>query len=226
MKLSQADIGARLAGNDLLGLLPEDERLALAAVSRHRQFERGANLYAPGELATHMYVIVTGRVKLTYNTVDGDEVVVEVYQADRETGATTLLDEDPVHFLYATAIEPALCICIPRAAFVGAAERNAAVWRHILTGLRRRIHREAQAAFLGVRGRVANKLIELAAAQSGPAVRISQYELAGLVAAGRPNVNRALAQLSREKVVVVARGAVSILDRERLSQIARERPRP
>lgn len=214
-----------LSQNDTLGQLPEAELRSLARVTQTREFERGGTLYCPGDDARYMYAIVKGRVKLSYDTADGDEVLIGLFGAGQETGATTVLSEDPVHFLCATAIEPTVCLIVPRNALVAAAERQPILWRRLLTMLRRRIHRDAQVAFLDLRGRVASRLLELADAKAGVRVRISQHELAGFAAASRPNVNRALSHLSREGAIVLSRGVISIRDRERLLRFAREVPK-
>jgi CRP-like cAMP-binding protein len=180
----------------------------------------------PGDLATELFVIVEGKVKLFYNTVDGDEVVLDVIRPGQQTGAVTVLDENPVHFLQATAVEPTRCFSIPSDAFVAVVARQPMLTRRLLTGMRRRVHHDAQAACLDVRARVASRLLSLSRALPGPEVRIWQAELAGLVAASRPKINRALAALAGEGIVQVARGSVSIRDLKRLAEVAREKPRP
>lgn len=214
-----------LSQNETLGLLPEVELRRLAAVTEIQHFERAATLYCPGDDARQAYAIVNGRVRLSYNTADGDEVVIGLLVAGQETGATTVLSEDPVHFLCATAIEPTACLVVPRDALLAAANQQPILWRRLLTVLRRRIHRDAQVAFLDLRGRVASRLLELDDAKQGTQVRISQQDLAGFAAASRPNVNRALSHLSREGAIRLSRGGISIRDRERLLRFAREVPK-
>jgi CRP-like cAMP-binding protein len=226
MNAGQKDTLAALRANELLTMLPDEELLRIAAVARPRRFLRNSALYAPGDLATDLFVIVEGKVKLFYSTVDGDEVVLDVIRPGQQTGAVTVLDENPVHFLQATAVEPTRCFSIPRDAFVAVVARQPMLTRRLLTGMRRRVHHDAQVAFLDVRARVASRLLSLSGALPGPEVRISQAELAGLVAASRPNINRALAALAGEGIVQVARGSVSIRDLKRLVEVARENPRP
>jgi CRP-like cAMP-binding protein len=162
MNVGHEDALAALRANELLTLLPDEELLRIAAVARPRRFLRNSALYAPGDLATELFVIVEGKVKLFYNTVDGDEVVLDVIRPGQQTGAVTVLDENPVHFLQATAVEPTRCFSILRDAFVAVVARQPMLTRRLLTGMRRRVHHDAQAAFLDVRARVGEQASESA----------------------------------------------------------------
>ena len=81
----------------------------------------------------------------------------------------------------------------------------------------------ADLAFHDIPGRVARKLLELAAAraqprESGPliALRLSQQTLAGLVGASRENVNRALSRFASLGLLKVERGHITLLRPEEL----------
>ena len=100
------------------------------------------------------------------------------------------------------------------------------MWR-LVTVLSDYIRRKDEAysdlAFNDIPGRVARKLLELAAARGGPAegeanvtVPLSQRTLAGLVGASRENVNRALSRFASLGLIKLERGRVTVLRPEEL----------
>lgn len=101
----------------------------------------------------------------------------------------------------------------------------------IVTRLIRQIRRKdeefADLAFRDIPGRVARKLLKLAAvrgerSESGTviALPLSQRTLAGLVGASRENVNRALSRFASLGLIKVERGRITLLRPEELRRRA------
>jgi len=102
---------------------------------------------------------------------------------------------------------------------------NPAVMWRVITVLSDYIRRKDEAfsdlAFNDIPGRVARKLLELAAArgeQAGPGsqVTVSQRTLAGLVGASRENVNRALSRFASLGAISLERGRITLVRPEEL----------
>lgn len=102
-------------------------------------------------------------------------------------------------------VELTECLTLAREPFVAFLERHPALMQHMITVLSGYIRRLddtcTEAAFLDIPGRVAKKLLDLAEqhGENTPdgiriRMRLSQRTLAGMVAASRENVNRALAR--------------------------------
>jgi CRP-like cAMP-binding protein len=102
----------------------------------------------------------------------------------------------------------------------------AVMWR-VITLLCAHIRRKDQAvadlAFHDIPGRVARKLLDLAAARGEPVesatsitLVLSQRTLAGLVGASRENVNRALSRFAAVDLIRLERGHITLLQPEML----------
>jgi CRP-like cAMP-binding protein len=124
-------------------------------------------------------------------------------------------------------------LSLEREALFELLEREPRVMRRVLDNIarlaRRELHTFSEVAFLDVRSRVSHKLADLAAQAGTPAggahptIKVSQRALAGMVAASREKVNRALAQLAAEGIISQRVGAITILDPAALHERETER---
>jgi CRP-like cAMP-binding protein len=213
------------------GLDPRELAELAAAVSVCETAARSV-LFRPGDWADDAFVVVSGQFKLGYITPAGREVLVALYPPHKLLGAITALDENPIHFLEAAATEATVSLVIPRQDLLALVDRHPMLLRRLIAELRRHLHREAQAALGDIRSRIASKLLVLLADDSPtrqPAlresVRVSHEHLAGLIAATRSNVSRALGSFESEGVIARQRGGIRVLDMGRLIAIAGELPR-
>jgi CRP-like cAMP-binding protein len=89
--------------------------------------------------------------------------------------------------------------------------------------VRRKDEAIAEVAYLDIAGRLANKLLELAASKGRPTpdgvaidVPLSQRLLAGMVGAGRENVNRALHRFVQLGYIAQSRATITVLKPDEL----------
>ena len=67
----------RAADTDFLAGLGPEDRDALQARAGRRRFPAGEILMSEGQVGTEVMVITSGRVKISYLTTDGQEVVLD-----------------------------------------------------------------------------------------------------------------------------------------------------
>jgi CRP-like cAMP-binding protein len=84
----------------------------------------------------------------------------------------------------------------------------------------------AETASLDITGRVAKKLLELAASHGEKTndgvrigLRLTQRTLAGLVSASRENVNRSLSRFQKQGIITKDGGYITIVHRDRLRRL-------
>lgn len=65
-----------LSSAELIGELGTEERAALWAAARRAALPRDSVLFAAGDEARHLYLIVSGRLKLVRGNAEGQEVIV------------------------------------------------------------------------------------------------------------------------------------------------------
>ena len=135
---------------------------------------------------------------------------------------TPLFDPNSVRTADAQAVEPTECVTLGREAFLAFLDAHPKLIRNLVAVIGRYLDRVddafAEAAFVDIPARVARKLLDLAEThgQSTPAgvrigMRLSQRTLAGMVAASRENVNRALRRFETRGDILQEAGSITIV---------------
>ncbi len=213
-------------GDAFLSQLSADEFRTLDALGRRRRFPRGAVLFHEEDPSAWVGVVLSGRVKASYATPDGKEVVLAVRAPGELVGELSAIDGRP-RSATATALEAVEVLVIrveqfrqflvthPRAAFL----LLQTVTRKLRDADRKRIEFTAHDTV----GRVAQRLVELAerfGTESGLGVRIdlsiTQEELAGWTASSREAASKALSVLRSRGWIETHRRGITILDLEGL----------
>lgn len=188
----------------------------LLPYARERRFARGEQVWGEGAPATELYVIADGQLKSYRIGRDGTEVILELSSRGDPAGQVGLFHPSGVRQVCVAAMEPTVCVTIPRDAVLAFMTRHPTAMRRMLESIAEiAVHAAysfTDVAFEDIRRRVARTLLALAAEQgervpSGVRIRLklSQATLAAMVAASRENVNRALA-------LFISRGEVSQRD--------------
>ncbi len=90
--------------------LTEEEMLEIAAITRDRTFEKGEMVYKAGDEGEKLYVIHTGKVKITRFTESGKEQVIRVLGPGEFMGELSLFSAEPMQD-YGEVIEKAnMCV--------------------------------------------------------------------------------------------------------------------
>jgi CRP/FNR family transcriptional regulator, cyclic AMP receptor protein len=221
-------MGMRTTG--FWGLLTSADQGDLSAIGRTKVYRRGEFLCHEGELATHLFVLVTGSVKIIYDTADGRRRVVAlrgngdvVGELAGETGGertATVQAIDAVH---------ALIVGYDRfVSFFESHPRAAHAYVHVM--IQRWGDAAAKLGMVSVtsgRQRVAVLLLELAE-RYGNAVdgeihvgmRLSQEELASLANTSRPVLTRALENWRERGYIRTGVRHITILNSQGLCQAA------
>jgi CRP/FNR family cyclic AMP-dependent transcriptional regulator len=192
-----------------------------------RHFGRGSYLFHEGDPGNLLFILVAGQVKISRVGRGGDEAVFAVLVPGDVFGELAILDERGERTADAQASETTECVTLERTALLDFLASRPALMRHLLSMLSRYVRRKddafAEVAFLDIPGRVARKLLDLAESNGQPTpdgvrigVRLSQRTLAGMVAASRENVNRALSRFVAEGAIRQDNGWVTVLRPELL----------
>jgi CRP/FNR family transcriptional regulator, cyclic AMP receptor protein len=213
-----------------LDVLSEGHVAALRALGRMRRFPVGAALFnerAPGDA---VFVLMSGRVKLSCVTESGREAVLGIREPGELIGEMSAIDGAP-RSATATALEPIEVLTVSRDAFVGFLERTPGVALVLLRMIAPRL-RDAdrkRIEYLGQDsvGRVCSRLVELAdrfGAPEGNGVHIelaiTQEDLAGWTGSSREAVIRALRSLRELGWIETRRRGVTLLEVEQLRRRA------
>jgi CRP/FNR family transcriptional regulator, cyclic AMP receptor protein len=227
--MGQADDA--LSDAPLFDALSEEDARALRAMVLVVKLDRGERLFAEGADGDKLYIIITGKIKLTKAAPDGRENLLSVHGPGEMFGELSLFDPVP---------RTASATAVTDAELAGLTHDDVRAWLstrpevaiHLLRALAQRLRRindvKADLVFTDVPGRVAKALLDLAERFGVPNSEgiqvnhdLTQEELAQLVGASRETVNKALADFAARGWVQLAAKSVLVVDADRLRKRAR-----
>ena len=211
--MNRDDILTALRATSVFGTLDPTALGELAAVCVPRTFRRDQFLWYQGDPGDHLAVVVDGLVKITVASDRGDEMVLATLGAGEVLGELSVIDQGP-RSASAVAVYATTTLVVNRAALLTAMQHSPALLDALLHTLgaivRRLTEQTADLVFLDLGGRIAKLLVQRAERQSAEPSRrlavdlhLTQTELAQMVGASRPAVNRVLQGL-------VGRGLISV----------------
>jgi CRP/FNR family transcriptional regulator, cyclic AMP receptor protein len=220
-----------LLKSSLLRELDEEDVATFRPHTKVVLLPRGEKLFNEGDLGDCLYMVISGKVKLTRTAPDGRESLVSVHGAGDMFGELAMFDPT-YRTSTATAITDARLAEIAHSDLRAVLKTRPAVALLLLKVLAQRLRRITEAntnlIFTDVPGRVAKALLELADKFGTPATDgiqvnhdLTQEELAQLVGASRETVNKALADFATRGWIQLAAKSVLLLDPDRLRRRAR-----
>jgi CRP/FNR family cyclic AMP-dependent transcriptional regulator len=198
---------------------------------RRQRLGSGAVLFNEGDASSRVMLLLSGRVKVSSFSNEGQETVLGFRGAGTVLGELSAIDGED-HSATVTVVGEVEALIVPAARFIEALEEQPglalALLRSIVGRLRDADRKRAEFVALDVVGRVAHRLLELADTYGEPAegggIRIdlvlSQRELAGWVGSSREAVNKALAQLEERGLIAAERRHLVVLDADGLRRRA------
>ncbi|MDK1384209.1 Crp/Fnr family transcriptional regulator [Sinorhizobium sp. 7-81] len=178
----------------------------LAGIATYRKWPAGTVIFQRGDDGNYMVVVVSGRIKLSLFTPQGRELMLRQHEAGSLFGEMALLDGQP-RSADATAVTAAEGYVIGKKAFLDLITHRPqiaeAVIRFLCAQLRDTTERLETIALYDLHARVARfflatlKQIHGQELPSSANLRLtlSQTDIAAILGASRPKVNRAILSL-------------------------------
>ncbi|KQV44149.1 MULTISPECIES: Crp/Fnr family transcriptional regulator [unclassified Rhizobium] len=208
----------------------KDSIASLATLASHRKWSPGTVIFQRGDEGNYMIALVSGRIKLSLITPQGRELLLRHIEAGALFGEVALLDDLP-RSADATAITATEGYIISKKAFMefitnrpAAAE---AVMRYLCTLLRDTTDRLETIALYDLNSRVARFFLATLRQIHGTdlpesanlRLTLSQSDIAGILGASRPKVNRSILSLEECHAIKRNDGIITCYV-ERLKRIA------
>jgi CRP-like cAMP-binding protein len=202
---------AALGRIELLRDLPTADLDAVLAHAGVRRIGRGEMILHRGDPGVGIFVITSGRVRISLVSEDGREVTLSILGPGEVLGEMSLLDGCECS-ADATVLEDCVLLAVGRSHFMRLLRGNNALCLELLSLLSRRLRSSNAAledmALLDLRTRLGRLLLRLAkdyGAANGPGTRIqlklSQKDLSTLVGGSREKVNRQLRKWEEDGVL-------------------------
>jgi CRP/FNR family transcriptional regulator, cyclic AMP receptor protein len=201
--------------------LPDDVLGHLAEACVRRTYRRNQYLWFQGDEGARLVVVASGLVKVVLSSEQGDEVLLATLGPGETLGELALLDGAP-RSAAVVAVEPTTVLMLSRQTVLALLGQQPTVLDAVLRSLgglvRRLTEQTGDLVFLDLGGRLAKLLLRLAEAhgdREGPAVvdlGLSQSDLASMVGATRPAVNRVLQSMAARGVIAMDGRAIVLRD--------------
>ena len=199
-------VGAERFGG-FLGALADAARERFLGSGRRRKFQTGDTLFHEGDASDWLAVLLSGRVKASYFTETGQEIVLGIRDPGDLLGDLSALDREP-RSATVSAMEPVEVLTLTGDEFRAQLEAQPEIAMTLINTLISRLRdadvkRVEFGAYDSI-GRVARRLVELAdrfgeESKEGLIITVplSQQELAGWTGSSRESVAKALQALRR-----------------------------
>lgn len=191
--------------------LSAEEANSLSQQLVMRRFSTNQVIFHLGDPGGLLYIITSGKVKISHSTLDGQEALLAILGSGDFFGELALLDDSP-RSATAEAIEPTVTLTLHREAFLRFLNNNPGFASHVLHILAKRIRnlndQISDVFFLDLNGRLARTLLNLAEqhgrmVDNGILIELSltQTDLAEMTGATRVSINKTLGRFRRAKWV-------------------------
>jgi len=211
-----------LSKTTLFGRLDEPTLARLADACVPRVYRAGQYLWFQGDVGDHLIVIVSGLVKVVVTSEQGDEMVLVTLGPPESVGELAVIDQGPRSASVIATVTTAV-LMISRPALLQLIKTSPLLLDDLLSSLgamvRRLTEQASDLVFLDVAGRIAKLLVRLAdergREQDGSLtldLGVTQSDLARMVGASRPPVNRILQALAARGLITMQGRTIVIRD--------------
>ena len=205
-------VAAVLGRTEIFGALDDAALARLATACRPRSYRKGQFIWYQGDPGDTLLVLCEGQVKVVLGSETGEEAVLVTLGGCEVLGEIAVLD-GATRSASVVAMEPTTGLLLTRATVLDVMARHPAVLDAMLRalgGLVRRLTEQAgDLVFLDLGARLAKLLLRLAEDRPTTDAGIvldtglSQSDLAAMVGASRPAVNRVLHMLAARGLITV-----------------------
>lgn len=204
----------------LFSTLSDKTVLALSKVCISAVHKKGTDIFAMGDEADGLRIILQGAVRVWISDEDGRELTVAMLEKGDSFGEIALFDELP-RSATASALERTRCLFLPRAMVVSLLDDSPGfateVIRSLCEILRRNTDEMSAITFRSLDNRLARKLSELSfshAQVDGNTARFtrkfSQGDLAKMLGVTREAINKRMTMFASEGIVEMDGGFIVI----------------
>ncbi len=228
----RVDIAESVHHRSFLGMLDLADREFLLSLGEPRTFPEGTRLIVQGDQGDTVFLVITGLVKVSVDTLDGREVTLSLLGPGDLLGEFEVIEGGTsVRMAANSAVQELHCLVITGERFMTALAARPALARALLRVLIGRVaaadrRREASAS-MDVGRSLASCLVELAdrygmARDSAidVAFPLTQEELAGLISCSRDSAVRALGTLRARGLIRTMRRKIVVTDLDGLRSFA------
>lgn len=192
--------------------------------SFEKNYSKKELIYHEGETPTHVYQLISGKIKLTRLSDDGKEMVLDLLKAGDYFGYWSVLQKHNTTES-AEALEESRVIQIPTEDFLNLVENESTVASSFIKMLSNNLlaqqYKIVELAYNSVRKRVASALIQLADKYTDDPTKpfsmaVSRETLAGIAGTSVESAIRMLSEFKSDGLVEVDKATITVVEYEKL----------
>ena len=200
---------------------------AVDAIKFTGVYPKGSLLFVEGEMPRGIFILCSGRAKLTTSSTEGKTLIVKIAEPGEVLGASATILGKPYE-VSAETIEPAQLNFIKRDDFLKLLGTNAEACMHTAQQLSEKYHSaQREIRSLGLSQTTSEKLAKLLldwCARGGEEtskgirlkVLLTHEEIAQMIGTTRETVTRLLSDFKRKKIIDVKGSSVFVLEKDSL----------
>ena len=198
----------------------------LEEVVRHiseKKFERGEIILYEEDIATSLYFVYSGAVKVFKTSTEGKEQILTIVRPGESFNEVPVFD-DGVNPASAQAMSPAVLYELKKEDLTELMEDNCVIAQNAMRALAERIRELVllveDLSFRHVISRVARILLQHTGdgADAGDGPRLTQQDMAAMAGTAREVVGRSLKTLEDEGMIRLERNRIVIKDKDALNE--------
>jgi len=202
--------------------------LGFEEVRLTRIYPRGTVLFAEGEPADGVYILRSGRIKISISSAIGKKVVLQVPQVGALLGVSSALHDVP-HGVTAETIERCQIDFVSRSDFLKLLNKSSTAQMGVAYALSDELngfveHMRSLLLPQSASEKLARLLLKWSDAQGGSGVRLNlrltHEEIGQIICVSRETVTRLFAELRKQQIVTFADNALLIRDLKALESLA------
>ncbi len=197
----------------------------ISAYIKRRSVPKGSTIFEKGDAGVGLIGVVSGSVKISVNSADGRDIVLNIIRPGEVFGEIALLD-GRARTANATAMSDCELIVIERREFIPFLRSEPDVTLKLMEILCSRLRKTSEqvqdVTFLNLSTRLAKTLLRLTAntEPSAPKLAITQREISQIVGRSRESTNKQLRAWAKRGWIRLERVSVTVLKAEKLEEIA------
>ena len=209
--------------------LPPPVLQRLAAITSASSYPKGATLFVEGQLARGIFILCSGRVKLSTTSADGKTLIVRITDQGEVVGLPATVTGKPYE-LTAEVIEPTQANFIARQEFLNFLREHGEVGLRVAQQLGETYHSAiAEMRTIGlshsVGERLARFLLDLSAGHDNGkgevrvTLTLTHEEIAQMIGASRETVTRLFGEFKRKQLLQVKGSTLIIKNKAGLENV-------
>jgi CRP/FNR family transcriptional regulator, dissimilatory nitrate respiration regulator len=202
----------------------ESKKLLKEVHCQVKTFKKGDIVAIAGEPAENLFIVLSGSVKGEMIDYSGKTIKIEDIEAPRPLASAFLFGKENRFPVTVTANNDVKILVIPVSEFLKLLQKNSCILRNYLNGISSRSQFLSQKLqflnFKTIRAKVAHYLLQQAGdTHHSIELKTTQQQLSELFGVTRPSLARVLSEMQREKLFIIEKRTVTVLNKQKLNEI-------